>query len=378
MRSRRFPVKTPNRRANLKLRTIFSVFVPFCLSVAAACPITRSGAAEVDTLRIIGVPQDSQYHPFIGNGWTLYLDGTIDSDAARRFNTYILYHHVPQYSFVVLNSPGGNLLQGIELGRIFREHDFRTDVGVPNNQPPRPFDYGPGYCYSACTLAYLGGHFRYLKYGSRYGVHRFSFPTPSANDVDAAQINSAVIIEYLRSMNIDSDFFTTMTQTSPSDIVELPTDILKRLKVVNFGYEQPGWTIESNEGAIYLKGQRDTVFGLNKFILSCSSGYKVLLYIVIDTQGHDNDLMGFSAHSLVVDNKEFPIQAASKFVNNGLFNSFYALSKDQVSKILNANEVGVIFQQDYGAPFMLGFDSMPFAGGRDKFNALINLCEGKR
>ena len=247
------------------LKMLFAFWAFFAASQWAPCD-----ASAEDTLQIIGIPEDSTVQSFMGgNAWTIYLDGPIDSEAEQRFQSYVIEHKIPNYSFVILNSPGGNLFQGIKLGRLFRQHDFRTDVGISRSVPPKPFEYGPGYCYSACTLAYLGGHFRFLSKGSHYGVHRFSFPVTSANDTDLAQISSAAIVEYLREMKIDSEFFSTMTQASPSEIVEPSVEVLKELNVVNFGFDKPVWTVESRNGLVYLKGQRDTEYGLNKFILGC-------------------------------------------------------------------------------------------------------------
>ena len=97
----------------------------------------------------------------------------------------------------------------------------------------------------------------------------------------------------------------------------------------------------------------------------------------MDPQGHDKELMNWSAHSLVIDGKAYPIQPVQKFVKNGWFNSFYSLNSAQVKRILAATNVGVTVQLAYGAPLMLGFDSMPFAEGREKFVGLLNLCDGK-
>ena len=44
---------------------------------------------------------------------------------------------------------------------------------------------------------------------------------------------------------------------------------------------------ESNGGVVYLKGERDTVYGINKYILMCNTS-KMILHVVFDPQRRDS------------------------------------------------------------------------------------------
>lgn len=66
------------------------------------------------------------------------------------------------YAEIWLNSGGGNLLEGVEIGRILREK--KQFVRVANGM----------YCVSACTVAFLGGMLRTIDPGARYEVHAYS------------------------------------------------------------------------------------------------------------------------------------------------------------------------------------------------------------
>lgn len=113
--------------ARLLFVTLIIVSIIF---VAAHNIIVRIASRNYGSyLSIIGVPTEKDAQIVMGNSWTIYLDGIIDAAAAKRFEDYVASNHVPAYSYVILNSPGGNLMQGIELGRSFRAHDFRTAVG---------------------------------------------------------------------------------------------------------------------------------------------------------------------------------------------------------------------------------------------------------
>jgi hypothetical protein len=63
---------------------------------------------------------------------------------------------------VWLISGGGNLHEGVEVGKVLRE--FQASVRVPR-----------GYrCVSACTVAFMGGFFRTVDEGASYEVHAAS------------------------------------------------------------------------------------------------------------------------------------------------------------------------------------------------------------
>ncbi|MEQ1575850.1 MAG: hypothetical protein ABL993_16545 [Vicinamibacterales bacterium] len=67
-----------------------------------------------------------------------------------------------KYDEIWLVSGGGNLDEGVGVGEVFRR--FQATVRVPR-----------GYrCVSSCTVAFLGGVFRYLDEGSTYEVHAAS------------------------------------------------------------------------------------------------------------------------------------------------------------------------------------------------------------
>ena len=346
--------------------TVFSLLV---LGFAS-----KVSAREDGQLSIVGVPENPMTQMILGNAWALYLSGPIDLDAANRLEDYILHNKVPANSWVILNSPGGSLFGGMALGNIIRKHRFRTDIGVRKAGATRTFEYDPGGCYSACTLAYIGGNFRFLSKGSHFGIHRFAFSSPQENGVDVAQMASASIVAYLRSMDIDTDLFTLSTTAGPAEINEPSLQELEKLNVVTYGFNWPKWSVESNNGLLYLKGERDTVYGINKVIMFCPPKSGMILHVIFDAQGHDKELMSFPAHSLVINGQDYPITSAWKEMANGWFNSEYVLTAQQVRTIGMASSVGVIVQGGYGAPVFLGFNRMPFEDGAKKLVGLLSSC----
>jgi hypothetical protein len=347
----------------------------FIASLFACISLSHPSVAKDLKMSIVGVPPDPKYILVLGTAWTIFLDGPVDAQAAERLDAYFSQHNIPDESWVILNSPGGNLFEGMELGRVIRKHRLRVDVGKrQQSMSPSSDKYDAGGCYSACTLAYVGGSFRYLNIGSHFGIHRFAFDSPQKNEADIAQIASATIVTYLRSMDIDPDFFSQSTKASAAEIYEPPLQDLKQLNVVTYGFDKPRWSVESNNGVLYLKGERKTVYGINKFILFCNERSKITLYIIFDSQKRDAVLMSFPAHSLMIDGRQEPIVPIRKEIKNGWFNSAYELNLHQLSEMTTASSVGVIVQGGYGAPVFLGFDSMPFQDGAKKLAGLLNSC----
>jgi hypothetical protein len=99
-----------------------------------------------------------------------------------------------KYREAWLYSGGGNLDQGVRIGRTFRE--FGMTVRVPNTSrvlqalqrsgKPWPERAGPPpliRCVSACTVAFMGGMFRYLDDGAAYEVHSGSAYTSMRPEV---------------------------------------------------------------------------------------------------------------------------------------------------------------------------------------------------
>jgi hypothetical protein len=219
----------------------------------------------------------------------------------------------------------------------------------------------------------LGGQFRYLTKGSRYGVHQFA-STVSGSE-GRAQIASAIIVEYIRSMDVDTELFSLSASASPDGMNEVDTQTLERLNVVNNGTTRPVWTIESAAGQLYLKGERTTeISGINKFMLVCDGDRKIALYAIFDALRRDDELMRMSAPSLLIDDQVYRIDAVSKSIRNGWFNGIYNLSVREIQALQKAQRVGVTLQFNYDAPVFLGFQGMPIADGRQKLLGFMNQC----
>jgi hypothetical protein len=129
---------------------------------------------------------------------------------------------------VVLNSPGGNLAEGVTLGKFFYTAKIPTFV----------MGFG-GICYSACSVAFLGGRdritgkpSRFKMIGGNLGFHQFHVvrneeskkKTYKKADADAqikwARSVTFALISYLISIHEDMSMLHLMLQ-APADKINV-------------------------------------------------------------------------------------------------------------------------------------------------------------
>lgn len=187
----------------------------------------------------------------------------------------------------------------------------------------------------------------------------------------------------MRDMGVSPELFNYMSRAGAADVVRLTEADMKRLNVTNGGIQATVWTIESrvaNNGstAVYLKGERETWRGINKFMLACMPGAKIVLYVVYDPEGRGDEVIELlNAHSLMVDDKPVPIsdyQINRTELVNGWINARYLLTPELIQRISTAKTVGILMQASYQAPLFMGFADMELGEGRSKLLGLLNLC----
>ena len=318
----------------------------------------------------------------LGNAWHIYADGEIDSNAAGRLNRLIQDNKIPPRSTLSINSRGGTLLGGMALGRVIRENGLNTDVlkrGQEIVKQPsqsikwKSYEELPGECFSACALAYVGGIFRFINQQAKFGVHRF-YSKGYVLDSDSAQIASGTVIAYLGEMGVKQGLFSEMAKAGRDEINLLPRQLLLSLAIANEGNAQAVWSIESAAGALYLKGERETRRGINKFIVLCEKK-QLYIHVIFDPEGRGEQILNMEAQSLFVDEKTILISSfrvGKQSIVNGLVNALYKLSPDFVTNLQSARSVGIAFQYLTTAQTFLGFQGMEIDS--QKLGAYLGTC----
>ena len=187
-----------------------------CLSIAAG-PVGERKAPMTVTV----VPR-SEWGVF-RDTVLVYLAGSIDPAAPERLSRAL--DGRDGKIAVWLNSPGGNLFAGMQLGRIIRRHGASTHIIDSRTLLP-------GECYSACSLAFLGGVHRFIDNGARYGVHRASLAGPTAGDRDLGQDLEGAAGAYIREMGVDRRLLALWRKAGPDGMYVLSRREARDLDVV--------------------------------------------------------------------------------------------------------------------------------------------------
>lgn len=211
---------------------------------------------------------------------TVYADGVITPGTAVRLQAFLDAHKVIPGSTVEFNSPGGNLAEGMRIGRLIRKRGLSTDVGQQNSERKM------SGCFSACTLAFLGGEQRYFPSSrAQFGVHRFYVPgnTMSGDEaLDVSQTQSGEISEYVNFMGVKPGFISEINKASAQQMNILSQDVMFDLGILTKDYKTE-WEIKIKEdGQFYLRGITKDVRGEHKIIFDCPAEFRkqpIILFI---------------------------------------------------------------------------------------------------
>ena len=149
----------------------------------------------------------------------LFLDGEITNDMYGEFRRALVENNIHT---LVLNSPGGNLYEGLQMaGTIF---DRQLTTYIPNGAD----------CASACSIMYLAGKKRYSR--GQLGVHQSAYSDDVSKQKDVvgkidyeSQITTADIIQHLEEFGTPGFVYVKMLRTPPEDMYFFDEDELDEL-----------------------------------------------------------------------------------------------------------------------------------------------------
>jgi hypothetical protein len=184
-------------------------------------------------------------------------DGVIEIDTAQKLEAFLGYDgSSPMRGMRIhLNSPGGDLIGGLLLGRSIREMELNTAISTSLTEEiwgnglhkAAPEADPTSQCSSACSLAFAGGVVRYASTShsgthnvgfrdlGRLGVHQFYDPltihtpealTRTANDARNDQVLIAQLLQHLDQMGVSSELLQLASKTLPQDMHYLSEDEL--------------------------------------------------------------------------------------------------------------------------------------------------------
>ena len=124
---------------------------------------------------------------------------------------------------VVLHSPGGSVIDALEMGRLIRQKNFATEVG--NGR----------YCASSCPLVFAGGIARHAGAKATVGVHQVTAIAPAgtspARGMDSVQRVAAECQRYLSEMGVDPQVWMHAMETPRDALHVFKADELVKFKL---------------------------------------------------------------------------------------------------------------------------------------------------
>lgn len=241
----------------------------------------------------------------------IYASGEITEGTADRFVAYVKQHQI-EAAKVHFDSPGGNLAEGIKLGRAIRALQFFTTVGVyrPKYDPAAN---AASICASACAYAFAGGVSRFLDQSTgRLGVHQFYAGEGGTVSGEAAQVVSGAIVSFLDEMGIDAKAFTISTIADRNGMVWLTPDMALRLRFANNGINPPVAEIRLAGMVPYLRVEQDRYNVTTRVLFSCENKTIGMMFgMVTNPEQSRLFVSGMKRSYLELDHKEFLVEPGS-------------------------------------------------------------------
>jgi hypothetical protein len=157
----------------------------------------------------------------------ILVKGVINQGDTFELQAYIASLPKKPHIVIFLSSPGGNLAEGMKLGRFFYDRKIETTIETKT------------FCASACALAFLGGRddsgkpLRTKAANSGLGFHSFTREfdkdkSYTADDlkvvVQRTQSTVYVVADYLKTINTDMDVIRLMLKAQNSEMNFISND----------------------------------------------------------------------------------------------------------------------------------------------------------
>jgi hypothetical protein len=177
-----------------------------------------------------GAEISCQLYTYEGNQTKKFCDsaiikGEIVEGDYQRFVAFYRENH-PFLASVFLHSPGGDVYQAIEIGRLLRSYSIKANAPAHSDDGNNEFlglniCKGPEcICASACALIWFGAPERM----GAVGLHRPRNLNPSFGDLTSIEAEHTykkdlrLIVQYLEEMEVSQAFIDALKSTSSSAI----------------------------------------------------------------------------------------------------------------------------------------------------------------
>ncbi|NVL49993.1 hypothetical protein F2S72_09605 [Pseudomonas syringae pv. actinidiae] len=302
----------------------------------------------------------------------IYIDGEITPALPRQLAAALASNSIERGT-IYLNSVGGDLQAGLELGEFVRKIGFNTAIGKRGIGEAKP---GPGSCQSACLMTFAGGVYRFAEPRTFFGIHRFYARTSGSEDLALGQVISAAITGYLLRMGVSPSLFERMVNAGASP-QKLSIGEALSLNLVNNGVLPVNWSIVGKAGKVYLQGEQRTWNGTGRVQISCSRSEGMTLAAQYDADQNTQKIKADAKHlSLRLDGGFISIEGdaltRATSVNDGFLTTTFRVPRNAAYELSRAHSIGFAWLPAETTIFY-GFN-LPVAQNGDLVYSFIHHC----
>lgn len=335
------------------------------LATSLAC--SSALAAEPTIQAVTFKHQDGRAAPA-----EIYIDGEITPSLPRQLVASLANNRIERGT-IYLNSIGGDLQAGLELGEFIRKTGFNTAIGRRGDAYGRPT---PGSCQSACLMTFAGGVYRFAEPRTFFGIHRFYARSAGAEDLALGQVISAAITGYLLRMGVSPTLFEKMVNAGASP-QKLTVDEALKLNLVNNGVLPVNWTIVGKDGKVYLQGEQRTWNGTGRMQVACSRTEGMSLTAQYDADKNTQKILSDAKHlSLRVNGGFVGVENGAltrpTSVIGGFLTTSFRVSQNAAYGLARARSIGFAWLPNETTIFY-GYD-LPTSQHGDLVYSFIHHC----
>jgi hypothetical protein len=302
----------------------------------------------------------------------IYIDGEITPALPRQLASALGANQIERAT-IYINSVGGDLQAGLELGEFIRKLGFNTAIGKRGPSQGKPI---PGSCQSACLLVFAGGVYRFADSTAFFGIHRFFSRQSGPQDLALGQVLSAAITGYLIKMDVSPKLFERMVGAG-AVLQKLPVDEAVALNLVNNGSHPATWAIVGRGGEVFLQGEQKTWNGTGRMLIACSRGEGLQVSAQYDADLNTRKILAETKHiSLRLDSRFVGVDPNNLIrataIENGFLTTRFSVTAGTSGAIGGANSIGFAWLP-HGSSVFYGFD-IPTSQHRDLIFSFASHC----
>lgn len=258
---------------------------------------------------------------------------------------------------VILNSEGGDLVSGIQIGTIIREKGYATLVNPKNT------------CASSCGLIWFSGSPRYLSNEVNIGFHS-AYTIENGRTLETG-VGNALVGAYLTRLGATYETIIYFTEASPDEINWLTPPVARKLNI-SFSDPNSGQKVTQNE-KYQIAAEESTLRGIEKNAFLISNNYFEMMmkdyassrYYLLSILGND-----------VISNDAFRTKNEIVSTRIGQFHKWKSRAFQIIPETIQINCVDIRSCEVSGKFTWVGFTTN-YEYGIGDFKFDIDFTEGK-